>query len=477
VRGHLLAATGIALLLLFGNSACSSSSPGTDDNLSCREAYDKLLDVEADLNYCTVATDCMQIGSPRDTCECAGDFFSLVNSEALREIPNVLDALGQDGCSGTLGGYICDSYPIYGAIECLGGQCVRRSSGQFEGCFHADCNPANNVGCGTGEKCGQLTESEDPYLTTTRCLPDGTVGEGEACIQGEAGAATGFDNCVGGLDCNNGICKAICDLGPPDGCRSESEAFGEGFYCQSYNDVFSDNVGLCEPACHPLDESVVDGVVSNGSCSDGTVCTLNSSSGTSACIESYSSAAEQTQNEGCFGPPSGGCYRTGCASGFAPLLNNTPTDASETHCARYCSPANTHAGAGANAEGNEQRCGGEALTLLGGTGDVPGSHQCRFVQSFYANSADTPAEVGMCVPVIAENGESWGDCELLDWDGIRQAWNDALIAGTSPEEAFNEHCLVTPGSPATSATRDICLGFSKGCLSLAEIALGLPAPQ
>lgn len=476
MRGHLLAATGIALLLLFGNSACSSSSPGTDDNLSCREAYDKLLDVEADLNYCTVATDCMQIGSPRDTCECAGDFFSLVNTEALREIPNVLDALGQDGCSGTLGGYVCDSYPIYGAIECLGGQCVRRSSGQFEGCFHADCNPANNVGCGTGEKCGQLTQSEDPYLTTTRCLPDGTIGEGEACIQGEAGAATGFDNCVGGLDCNNGICKAICDLGPPAGCRTESEAFGEGFYCQSYNDVFSDNVGLCEPACHPLDENVVDGAVISGSCSDGTVCTLNSSSGTSACIESYSSAAEQTQNEGCFGPPSGGCYRAGCASGFAPLLNNTPTDASETHCARYCSPANTHAGAITNAEGNEQRCGGEALTLLGGTGDVPGSHQCRFVQSFYANSADTPAEVGMCVPVIAENGESWGDCELLDWDGIRQAWNDAIIAGTSPEEAFDEHCLVTPGSPATSATKDICLGFSKGCLSLAEIELGLPAP-
>ena len=69
----------------------------------------------------------------------------------------------------------------------------------------AVCNPVTQAGCEAGEKCAQLVESEEPFLARTACVPDGSVTAGGACTRGEAGA-NGYDDCVAGFDCLNGVC-------------------------------------------------------------------------------------------------------------------------------------------------------------------------------------------------------------------------------------------------------------------------------
>lgn len=76
-------------------------------------------------------------------------------------------------------------------------------------------------------------------------MPAGAVPEGKACSRGEAGAATGFDDCAPGLHCLHGVCAKICDKGPPDGCRASDEPEHTGSYCALIDRIFSDGFGVC----------------------------------------------------------------------------------------------------------------------------------------------------------------------------------------------------------------------------------------
>lgn len=334
------------------------------------------------------------------------------------------------------------------------------------------CNPVTQAGCDTGQKCAQLVEQEDPFLARTACVPDGSVTEGGACTIGAAGATTGYDDCVAGNDCLNGVCTKICDVGPPDGCRADGEAFGEGSYCTLYENLFTDNIGLCVPGCNPVADTVMDGAVINDSCGAGNGCYLNATRGVAACAGVPAPAVEVTQNEDCYGPSTGGCYLNGCASGFTALLNNKPEMADGSVCARYCTAAVSHTEALGAIEGTNGKCTLASLGAAGGVNGAAGEHQCRFVQSFYSNTDQVPVEVGMCVPVNPPAGGTWDDCRTFDWVGIQTAWNDKADAAAA-NAAWDQFCLDTPDDPDNAEVLPKCMGYFRGCISNEEEAAKL----
>jgi hypothetical protein len=158
------------------------------------------------------------------------------------------------------------------------------------------------------------------------------------------------------------------------------------------------------------------------------------------------------------------------------MLANKTEDADGSVCARYCTPVNSFEGASGSVTGAEGHCSSLSLAQSGGSTGNHGPHQCRFVQSFYSNTEDMPAGLGMCVPVEPLQGGSWGDCSLLDWDGIRDNWNSALEAHVDPVQSFESYCLVAPADP-TSDVLERCQGLFRGCLSLEEIHESLPMPN
>ena len=119
------------------------------------------------------------------------------------------------------------------------------------------------------------------------------------------------------------------------------------------------------------------------------------------------------------------------------------------------------------------KCSPGALDALGGTGGVASEHQCRFVQSLYETPGVISEQVGLCVPVTNASGGSFGDCRLLDWDGIKTALAEAQSRGLEQQEALDEFCLVNPEDPVSSPVKDICRGLYRGCLSLQEMEAGL----
>jgi hypothetical protein len=66
-----------------------------------------------------------------------------------------------------------------------------------------------------------------------------------------------------------------------------------------------------------------------------------------------------------------------------------------------------------------------------------------------------------------------GDCRGFDWDGIKRAWNDAVISGIDPDLEVNNYCLETPDDPSNSEIKSYCLGLFHGCISLEEREAGL----
>lgn len=335
------------------------------------------------------------------------------------------------------------------------------------GSFTATCDPVLQTGCQAGEKCARIVESAAPFLARTTCLPEGQVKAGGGCTT--CGTLPEWDNCEAGAACVAGLCRTTCTFGTSGSCRDGTEAFNEGEYCDFAEEGFGGSVGFCFPACDPTNDTIQGGSAVHSTCDANEGCYLNTTSGGSTCQRVPMPATTVTQNQDCHGPATGGCFRNGCASGFVPMLNNHPVDADGTVCARYCTPVVTHTGAQASAAGANGNCETTTLGAIGGTNGETSAHQCRFIETFYSNTDNVPEEVGMCVPVTLEAGGAWGDCTILNWDGIKSALN-----GVTPIESFNNLCLETPEDPMNSDIKDVCIGFFKGCLSAQEKAAGIP---
>jgi hypothetical protein len=320
------------------------------------------------------------------------------------------------------------------------------------------CNPKYQSPCETDEKCSQREDPNGSGLLGPVCMPDGSVDEGGNCSY-DAG---GSDNCVAGTRCLFGRCALYCGNGPCSGS------------CQSFqNPDGGDPIGVCLRACTPTDDSTAGGLVTNAECGAPTGCYINAGPGTAICTLVTVDSATQTQNELCNGS-AGSCYLNGCASGFSPWLREGPTAQSTTYaCSRYCTPANSYMEAQGAILGVASKCSTDSLAALGGANGNASEHQCRFAETYAGDGESTnplDAGIGMCVPVVAADGDSWGDCRLLDWVGIQAVWNGALDAGDSPQAAFDAFCV----DGSTSETRPKCLGLYYGCIGLAEKEAGLP---
>ena len=417
--------------LLLRLAACSS--PSTEANLDA-----SVLDAAPDAYACSL--------------DCNGECIDPQTSH---------DNCGATDCrSDDTDGVVCT-----GDQMCEDGACVEFACQTQANFFHLSCNPVNNAGCDFGSKCAQLVESVDPFLSLTICVPDGYADVGEACRMCDE-SGLGYDNCKAGSACGGGICREFCSR-TPDSCRTPELAAEQGSHCARFTTIEEPN-GLCMAACAPLDEIIEDGQVKHPSCALGEGCYLSASDEFAIC--SRTTAEEATQNDDCTGP-NGICSLTGCAPGFAPLLPNQPLDPNSSLCARYCEPANTHAGAIAGSEGKASQCGDEALAALGGTNGNTSPHQCRFVQSFYSDTSEISETIGMCVPTLVDD-KTWGDCTAFDWDGAKAVWNEALANGDDAQDALDEFCGASPDDLENVLPR--CLGLYHGCISQAEQLAGLP---
>lgn len=326
------------------------------------------------------------------------------------------------------------------------------------------------VRCGTA--CVNPLHDRD-FCGATTCQDEAT--DGEVC---EALYKCGLGTCE--PDCPEGeiVCGGACidPLTSRDYCgattceddTTDGELCVLGLQCDA---------GTCAPDnCDTNAQTLVETDITYGTCGAGQGCYADAVEPVAICEDLTSGAATQTQNESCVIDSGTACRRNGCASGFASLLPNKPEQPDGFECARWCSPAEAYSQSPDLANGINGNCQLPRLFDVGGTNGNVSEHQCRFVQTFDTASG-VASDIGMCVPINSAAGGSWGDCRALDWDGLRAAWNTALGAGTSAQEAFNIFCYGSPAPLDTDLVLPRCLGFFHGCLSEAEITgAGIPVP-
>jgi hypothetical protein len=265
------------------------------------------------------------------------------------------------------------------------------------------CNPVAQTGCGPDEKCAHLTEQDepDPYLARTACVPNGDIPLGGACEQGDPGPATGFDDCAAGGHCLRGTCTEVCSQAP--------NSCDEGSNCVIYAALFQDldTTGLCSPECDPVTQDCV---------GDNQACYMNTSLGEGSCANIPEGAVGLTQDADCYGPEAGSCYLNGCDEGYGANLNKGgPDGPGGSVCAAFCRPV-------AQQNGNSDQLGGEADSGFTCADRGAVAHECRFLQSFYSNTMNVPATVGICVPP-----KLWGSCQDYIPDDA-----EAFVPGCEP---------------------------------------------
>jgi hypothetical protein len=338
----------------------------------------------------------------------------------------------------------------------------------------AVCNPATQAGCDAGEKCANLDVTD--MLSQTTCVPDGDKTEGQACTVGEPGQTTGYDDCVAGYHCLYGQCAPVC-VTTPDSCRTDGEGAFEGEYCTLFAGLYEGDIGVCIPACDPTQDSVnADNLVVNDNCPDGFGCYANLIRGIAGCSGVPAPAATIPQNGDCYGPMEGSCFLNGCASGFAPFLNDR-SDGDGVVCTRLCQPADSYLDNDADRQGLGDRCTTASLTQLGGTSGIAGDHECRFIQSFYSDTDHLPDSIGFCVPV-----QLWdSSCSDYDYDAMVTFWNNAVTGGSmDPETDYLDDCTEAgpDGMLGTDddTLRTDCWGYVWGCVSLTKMDTDLMDP-
>ena len=81
------------------------------------------------------------------------------------------------------------------------------------------CDPVAQTVCRGGDKCTWISIDPGNDVGVIRCVPNGSVPIGGACVYGAAGETTGYDDCVAGAICWFGACAELC-AGSPDSCTA-----------------------------------------------------------------------------------------------------------------------------------------------------------------------------------------------------------------------------------------------------------------
>jgi hypothetical protein len=218
------------------------------------------------------------------------------------------------------------------------------------------CNVLAQTGCAANEKCSWIHDATTPTpLGHVGCAPNGTVAVSGTCMYGPDGAM-GYDNCLGGLVCQSGKCKTICD--PAGGTPMCPAMFGCGTYEGLFGPVGQPvSAGVCDPSCAPL----VDNDFLGSGSKPGTACPNNGSSVTGcygypatshptrwSCTREVAANHNIVHRNNC--TTANGCansagnpYLNGCASGYIPLLYDM-SGSTVVDCIAICEPGNTYMG-------------------------------------------------------------------------------------------------------------------------------------
>jgi len=241
----------------------------------------------------------------------------------------------------------------------------------------ATCNALAQTGCAAGEKCTWRSD-----VKIIGCVPTGAQPVGCACSTG-----AGYDDCVGGAYCAQGICKSICDYqGGFPMCSSDSA-------CIRHSGVFAPSLtsppvaGLCDPKCSPLVDNDFDG--SGTQFSKGSGCNATSgcygfpSQGTPP-VTVFTCAALGDPTLVHRSPtPTSTTFTNQCAQGYIPLFYESYA-VQQVLCIAMCQPQNCYAGnCGTNAENRwgvaPHRC--TPSDRLGTFDNALGAEHCRYLWS------------------------------------------------------------------------------------------------
>ena len=125
---------------------------------------------------------------------------------------------GDGGTPGPDGGGTAAACDVAGQQGCdAGALCLRgvlEDGGQGNRCFPGECDPVAQD-CTVGNKCTYVRQGS---VTSRRCVPDGTVAEGGACLSTATPEGDFYDTCKAGLYCT--------DHAKPDG--------GTAFTCEKF---------------------------------------------------------------------------------------------------------------------------------------------------------------------------------------------------------------------------------------------------
>ena len=242
------------------------------------------------------------------------------------------------------------------------------------------CDLVEQTGCGAAQRCTWVEDGLGGGAAA--CRADGTVAHLGACVGPDA---EGVDDCVAGHACIGGLCQEIC---------STNEGCGADFQCNRFvGFVNDDTTGICVPRCDPVSQTRLhDDAPACGSPEPGapTLGCYGALGGPYTCRSLSPGAATQTYGSAPIGPPGGGAFASGCATGFTPL---GATNGFFFHL--FCTPVASSMGNGAQRQG-------AAPHTCSARGATASTVECRFISFLAANPSLAAPGVGVCVDTAVQ---------------------------------------------------------------------------
>jgi hypothetical protein len=205
----------------------------------------------------------------------------------------------------------------------------------------AQCDLFAQSGCAASDKCTYVHDTDSPTVTGhIGCAPNGTVADKGSCSF--SSAPNGYDNCVKGDLCIDGVCSKVCDP------MAATNTCGTSAMCGAVAEPPS--AGICIAGCDPLADNIfkAGGTKPGTACAAGQGCYGVPSSNPNArtrftCLnDTHFTANRLTHRSVCdsssaCGPIGGGVYLNGCSQGYVPFLLET-TGSTTVVCTALCKP-------------------------------------------------------------------------------------------------------------------------------------------
>lgn len=258
--------------------------------------------------------------------------------------------------------------------------------------------PAGQQGCATGLRCTWVTDAEAPDVVgRSVCVPEGTVGLGEACTAPALGQP---DACVTGTICQGGACRDICGF-----AGSGDVGCGAARACARISGLFTQSgevlAGICADTCDPLTQQREAG----GACEAGSGCYVLSDEATTIAV--CARAGTRGHGEAIDGPT----FANSCVPGAQPRVAVQGSGAYE--CGGLCRPAAVTSTSNQASEGGVAPDSCQARWGAAPPEDGTAGESCRY---WWARERFTPPSafgnsLGWCVKHATFRYDTNGDMQ------------------------------------------------------------------